>query len=130
ESVAADPAAFARALLGALGGSITEASWAALWTDANAAARSALREAAEAIPEPFEGRAVYDLADVLPDGATLVPGNSMPVRDIDSFFASTARLVRIVGTRGASGIDGVVSTAVGASASGQGPVALDRKGVV
>lgn len=124
ESVAADPGALARALLAAIEGSTTDNGWATLWTDANATARTALREASEEIAEPFEGRVVYDLADALPDGATLVAGNSMPVRDIDSFFSSTDRRVRIVGTRGASGIDGVVSTAVGAAAAGQGPVVL------
>ena len=124
ESVAADPGSLARALLAVIEGSSTDPAWAALWTDANATARTALRAASEEIAEPFEGRVVYDLADALPDGATLVAGNSMPVRDIDSFFASTERRVRIVGTRGASGIDGVVSTAVGAAAGGQGPVVL------
>ena len=121
----ADDGAFARALaVGLPPGAAAEAAWRALWRDANVAARAALRTAVEAIDEPFEGRAALALADALPDGATLVAGNSMPVRDIDSFFPALARRVRIVGTRGASGIDGVVSTAVGATAARSGPVAL------
>lgn len=125
ESVSAGALEFAEALLAALDGRpATEPAWSALWTEANAAARDALRESSAAIAEPFEGQVVYDLAGALPDGATLVAGNSMPVRDIDSFFANTQRAVSIVGTRGASGIDGVVSTAVGAAAADRGPVAL------
>ncbi|MEX2446036.1 MAG: 2-succinyl-5-enolpyruvyl-6-hydroxy-3-cyclohexene-1-carboxylic-acid synthase, partial [Dehalococcoidia bacterium] len=124
ETIGADPEAFASALAGAVERSTDVDGWTSLWVDANAAARDALREASEAFDEPFEGQPVYDLAAALPDGATLVAGNSMPVRDIDSFLASTARRIRIVGTRGASGIDGVVSTAVGAAAAGDGPVAL------
>ena len=124
ESIAADPGAFATALHDALGAAGTDGAWSALWTEANAAAREALRDASLDLPEPFEGRVVYEIARALPDGATLVAGNSMPVRDIDSFFASTDRDIRIVGTRGASGIDGVVSTAVGAAAAGRGPVVL------
>jgi 2-succinyl-5-enolpyruvyl-6-hydroxy-3-cyclohexene-1-carboxylate synthase len=129
ESVGADPGAFAEALADAVGGASDDGApgdggWAALWTAANAVARTALRSATQALAEPFEGQPVYDLAAALPDGGTLVAGNSMPVRDIDSFFASTERDIRIVGTRGASGIDGVVSTAVGAAAAGRGPVAL------
>jgi 2-succinyl-5-enolpyruvyl-6-hydroxy-3-cyclohexene-1-carboxylate synthase len=101
-----------------------DAAWLALWLDANAAARLALREALDATAEPFEGRAPVELAAALPDGATLVVGNSMPVRDMEAFFPALARDVRIVGTRGASGIDGVVSTAAGAAAARVGPVAL------
>jgi 2-succinyl-5-enolpyruvyl-6-hydroxy-3-cyclohexene-1-carboxylate synthase len=91
--------------------------------------RSALREASDSLDEPFEGRAPLELAEALPEDATLVVGNSMPVRDLDTFFPSLARRVRIVGTRGAAGIDGVVSTAVGAAAAREdlpraGPVVL------
>ncbi len=94
------------------------------WTNANAAARRALGEAIAALDEPFEGMPPGALASALPDGATLVAGNSMPVRDLDSFFPASSRRIRIVGTRGASGIDGVVSAAVGAAAAGEGPVAV------
>jgi 2-succinyl-5-enolpyruvyl-6-hydroxy-3-cyclohexene-1-carboxylate synthase len=98
--------------------------WRELWLRTNGAARTALREAVDAMEEPFEGRAPVELASALPPGATLVVGNSMPVRDMDAFFPTVPRDVRVVGTRGASGIDGVVSTAVGAAAAGSGPVAL------
>ncbi len=86
--------------------------------------RGALRDALDAFDEPFEGRAPAELASALPAGATLVVGNSMPARDMDAFFPALPRDVRVVGTRGASGIDGVVSTAVGAAAARGGPVAL------
>ncbi len=123
EALAADPAALCLTLAEAVT-TPPPAGWLPLWQAANAAARAALREAVETLDEPFEGRPVVDLASALPDGATLVAGNSMPVRDIDSFFANTPRAVRIVGTRGASGIDGVVSSAAGAAAASGGPVAL------
>lgn len=127
ESLAVDPRAFCDEIAIALvagGAQRTDPSWSGLWTGANAAARAAIRAAVDEIAEPFEGRAVIDLAGSLPDEATLVAGNSMPVRDIDSFFFNTEKRIRIVGTRGASGIDGVTSTAVGASAAGSGRVAL------
>lgn len=125
EAIASDVAPFCEALIDAINPErVTTFEWPSLWRDANAAARAAMRDAIAALDEPFEGRAVIDLADALPDGATLVAGNSMPVRDIDSFFFNTPKRIRIVGTRGASGIDGVVSTAVGAAATGDGPVAL------
>ena len=124
-AIAADPGAFCSALLESLDArSAAPAEWLALWCDANAAARTALDEAIANLGEPFEGQAVVDLAGALPEGATLVAGNSMPVRDIDSFFPNMDRAVRLVGTRGASGIDGVTSGAAGAAAVADGPVAL------
>ncbi len=125
EVVTTAPEALCEALCAALGvNSAAPAGWSGLWRAANAAAREAMREAIAGFGETFEGQAVLDLRAALPSGSTLVAGNSMPVRDIDSFFFNTERDVRIVGTRGASGIDGVTSTAVGAAAVSDGPVAL------
>jgi 2-succinyl-5-enolpyruvyl-6-hydroxy-3-cyclohexene-1-carboxylate synthase len=64
------------------------------------------------------------LGEVLPEGGLLWAGNSMPVRDLDAWLPSSARAIRPLSNRGANGIDGVVSTALGAAAAGVGPVAL------
>ena len=48
----------------------------------------------------------------------------MPVRDLDGWLPSTDRALTIHSNRGANGIDGVISTALGSAAVGSGPVAL------
>ena len=98
--------------------------WLTAWTAANCAARQAMTQTLHANEAMFEGRVAADLVALLPDGATLVAGNSMPVRDVDTFAAGDRRHLRIIGNRGASGIDGVVSTALGAAAVLPGPVVL------
>lgn len=98
--------------------------WAAQWARLAEAARTAVRRRLAEIDEPFEGKVFAELADLVPAGATLYVGNSMPVRDLDTFFAGSARPVRMLGNRGASGIDGVVSSALGAAAVSAGPTIL------
>lgn len=61
-----------------------------------------------------EGRLFYQLADMLPEGAALFVGNSMPIRDLDSFFLTNEKSIKVIANRGANGIDGTVSTALGA----------------
>jgi 2-succinyl-5-enolpyruvyl-6-hydroxy-3-cyclohexene-1-carboxylate synthase len=101
--------------------------WLRAWTARNSAARSALQEAARAEGDGavrLEGRVFLELADLLPDGALLFAGNSMPVRDLDTFFPAVDKRIRVLANRGASGIDGVVSSAMGAAAGWQGPAWL------
>jgi 2-succinyl-5-enolpyruvyl-6-hydroxy-3-cyclohexene-1-carboxylate synthase len=90
--------------------------WTAAWLAAEQATRSALAPAIVDMTELFEGRIFTELAQFLPAGSLLYVGNSMPVRDMDTFFWRTSSPIRALGNRGASGIDGVVSSSLGASA--------------
>jgi 2-succinyl-5-enolpyruvyl-6-hydroxy-3-cyclohexene-1-carboxylate synthase len=102
-------------------------TWASEWCDADRAADRALLDwlsGVEARDEPFEGLPFLALGQILPDGAMLWAGNSMPVRDMDDWLSGSARAIRPLSNRGANGIDGVVSTALGAAAAEVGPVAL------
>jgi 2-succinyl-5-enolpyruvyl-6-hydroxy-3-cyclohexene-1-carboxylate synthase len=101
-----------------------DTSWSEIWVRAEAAAREAIAQALggrQAISEPG---VFAELAELLPDGSTLFVGNSMPVRDCDTFFPASERRVTIMGNRGANGIDGLVSTALGAVAAGARPLVL------
>jgi 2-succinyl-5-enolpyruvyl-6-hydroxy-3-cyclohexene-1-carboxylate synthase len=99
------------------------AAWTRSWLDLDARTAHALDAAVESDDAIFEGRVFTELARALPAGTTLVAGNSMPVRDLDAFFRGSDRALRFASNRGANGIDGVVSSALGAAAAGA-PVVL------
>ncbi len=98
--------------------------WTRDWLEAEAAAGRALESWLDALSEPFEGAPFKALGELLPAGALLWAGNSMPVRDMDSWLPSGERPIRVLGNRGANGIDGVTSTALGSAAVAEAPVVL------
>ena len=108
--VAADPVGFAEAL------SVEPAAigWTEAWTDADRNARRALA----GMPFPSEPAVVQTLAERLPAHSNLYVASSMPIRDVDLFFPCVDRPVRMLANRGANGIDGLVSSGLGASATG------------
>ena len=117
-----DPEVFARSLLERFDPRPTN-TWAEGWFQADAHARGRIDDLYDSWDEPYEGRVARDLAARLPDGATLVVGSSMPIRDLDYSMAPRDDL-RVLANRGASGIDGFVSTVLGVAASGAPTYAL------
>jgi 2-succinyl-5-enolpyruvyl-6-hydroxy-3-cyclohexene-1-carboxylate synthase len=72
----------------------------------------------------FDGAAVADVLSVLPEGSLLFAGNSLPVRHVDQFTQPCSKQISVQANRGASGIDGVTSTALGVAAATGQPVVL------
>jgi 2-succinyl-5-enolpyruvyl-6-hydroxy-3-cyclohexene-1-carboxylate synthase len=94
-------------------------AWASLWAQLDERARQIAREQTDATF--FEGSVLAEVTGSLPPGGTLFVSSSMPVRDLDAFGGRRDERVRVLGNRGASGIDGILSTALGVSAAGARP---------
>ena len=91
-----------------------EGDWLRGWREADAKVAPALEEA----PEGFEGKVLAGVEPELPDEAVVWVSSSMPIRDVEAFFPQSPKRIRFLANRGANGIDGVVSSALGAAIAG------------
>ncbi len=107
----ADPTAVVVALARLVGRPRTDA-WGGRWEVAEAAATAAVDGVLGTHEEPTEPGVARSLFGALPPTSSLVVSSSMPVRDVE-WFGGMQLGVRVLANRGANGIDGVVSTAVG-----------------
>lgn len=115
------PSALLAAASGLAGGSDDAAAapsaWLRRWQDADAVVPQELTQT----EEPFEPLAYNVLAEV----AELIwVSSSLPIRDVESYFPPTQPVLPVYANRGANGIDGVVSSAAGASLAAGKPVHL------
>jgi 2-succinyl-5-enolpyruvyl-6-hydroxy-3-cyclohexene-1-carboxylate synthase len=124
--VHADPVRFCDHLANAveISGHETYAEWLNDWIMIDRTTRSVMTEQLDQYDELFEGRVFQEMARTLPPDSTLYAGNSMPVRDMDTFFPGSSRPVKFLSNRGANGIDGVISSALGASTVSEDPTVL------
>jgi len=97
-------------------------AWLRSWRVADgAAARAIAATLGDALSEPL---VAAQLGADLPATATCFVASSMPVRDVETFWPARDAPPRALSHRGANGIDGTVSGALGAAAGGAGPVVL------
>lgn len=97
--------------------------WPEAWMRADQRIARQLKRALAGIEGLFEGRASALLPAVLPGGTPLFVANSMPVRDLEYFCPANHRGLDVHCNRGANGIDGTLSTALGL-AHGNRPAVL------
>ena len=60
-----------------------------------------------------EGTVAKCCVESIDEGGELFIGNSMPIRDVDMFSLTSSKKIHIYSNRGASGIDGIISSALG-----------------
>ncbi|TMD96470.1 MAG: 2-succinyl-5-enolpyruvyl-6-hydroxy-3-cyclohexene-1-carboxylic-acid synthase [Chloroflexi bacterium] len=99
---------------------VDRSAWREQWVSAGKRASAAI--AATLVTTPLhEGHVVKAMAGRLPEAGNVFIGSSMPIRAADSFWPLTRPQQRFYGNRGASGIDGLVSSGLGV-ATGRDPL--------
>ncbi len=117
--VRADPAGLAAALAAAVAPD-ADTEWMDAWRSADGAVAGAVDEAIAAadLSEPLVHRA---LGELYTDGELVYTASSMPIRDQEAFLRPGAAAVRFLANRGANGIDGLISSGIGAATATGGP---------
>lgn len=92
-------------------------NWLQKWQNINEVAKQALTKREEI--KMTEGHLVQTVINKVPNKSIVYVGNSMPIRDLDTFLLSNDKSIRILANRGANGIDGLVSSALGAASDGE-----------
>jgi 2-succinyl-5-enolpyruvyl-6-hydroxy-3-cyclohexene-1-carboxylate synthase len=100
-----------------------DTAYSQAWREAEAQAAKALSEGLKTEKTLVEPQVTATLAAHLPEGTPLFVANSMPVRDLEYFWPANMRGVNVYFSRGANGIDGTLSTALGV-AHGNVPTVL------
>jgi 2-succinyl-5-enolpyruvyl-6-hydroxy-3-cyclohexene-1-carboxylate synthase len=111
-----DPKALATAMAAALARE-ADAGWSGGWRDADDAAAAAIAAAIAEEAAPTEPGLHEALGSIYGDGDLVYTASSMPIRDQEAFLPALPTAARFLCNRGANGIDGLLSSGIGAAAA-------------
>ena len=97
------------------------AEWLEAWRQADDRAAGALQQASVGFTELD---AITTVLEALPEDATLWVSSSMPIRQVDLLQRRSPTRIRLLANRGASGIDGFLSSGIGSAMAQSGPTYL------
>jgi len=113
-----EPRGLCEALIERLEPPVRASAWLRDFLAADRAANAALDTEIPGDPVLHGPGVVRELAAALPDAAQFYVSNSLAVRDVDAYLPASERALRVLCNRGANGIDGILSSALGAAAAG------------
>lgn len=108
-----DSIRFCKALIPLIKKSKSEADWLKQWKVMDETIINILKQTDDVLTE---GETVRIVSEDIKSNQALFTGNSMPVRDLDTFLFPSEKTFNTFGNRGASGIDGITSSAIGVAA--------------
>jgi len=113
-------------LKGGLGGDRTSESnkYLQLWHNTETQIRQTIDQKISAIQNIIEPKVSWLLSQILPPGTPIFISNSMPVRDVEFFWKPNHLEIKPFFNRGANGIDGTLSTAMGIAHRNQSSIML------
>jgi len=114
-----DETLFCEGIMACLQNFSSKADWLTSWRNLDASVQSVL----DAAPM-CEGQLTRLIFNTLPPKTNVVVANSLPIRHVDEFVPASTKVLQLFGNRGASGIDGTVSTALGVAAASNHPTVL------
>lgn len=118
--VRADPLPLLDELAGRLALLPERSDWFDGWKDADRSIRERIHATLDEDSTPTEPGLWVALSQVLADSDRVVCASSMPIRDLETFMPAGRSNVRFFSNRGANGIDGQISTAIGAAKTALG----------
>jgi 2-succinyl-5-enolpyruvyl-6-hydroxy-3-cyclohexene-1-carboxylate synthase len=113
--IAADPTSF---LQSADPDQSSDPSFLDAWRAMDMTVGAASEETMRSLPFPNEPEIARTLVSSVQEGSIVYVGSSMPIRDVDT-FAEPRSNIRVLANRGANGIDGTISSALGSALSGE-----------
>jgi 2-succinyl-5-enolpyruvyl-6-hydroxy-3-cyclohexene-1-carboxylate synthase len=122
--VRADVSSVAWGLAERVVGGDADPGWRKSWMTAAESTAQAIEGALAELSEPTEPGLQQALAAHYPDGSLVYTASSMPIRDQETFLPAIPRDVRFLCNRGANGIDGLVSSGIGAAVASGRPASL------
>ncbi|MBD0339654.1 MAG: 2-succinyl-5-enolpyruvyl-6-hydroxy-3-cyclohexene-1-carboxylic-acid synthase, partial [Microcoleus sp. Co-bin12] len=111
---------------GGLGGVLTSPSneYLQLWRNTEIQVRETIDQKISAINKIIEPKVSWLLSQILPPATPIFIANSMPVRDVEFFWKPNNLEIKPFFNRGANGIDGTLSTALGVAHRNQSSIML------
>ena len=98
--VQVDPVTFCRGLAAGGGGRDGGSPWLDEWVGFGRSVGEGAGGHMAGVDELFEGKIFHEIQEHIPASTILFAGNSMPVRDMDTFMPASHRNIRVMGNRG------------------------------